>query len=286
MIVLPCSSVQSWRWKEKMLPLLTLGLIPTAAYILSSNHGWETSISSAAYSIWQRWQLSFKNLHITHVGHVTAQQRWDQVPEQSLPWQQWLKSLHFLHVLSGLAARMIACSQWHQNASVWEFIFSPPQRIISVCWLLNEWLKSQIPQQPSSTRLALASSLLRGAKEVLHKARFLEPRCFSTGKGERYGKTFVDFCGITVCRQSKNCADHPGLLLCFSPYLLQSWLGKRRVVPRFDIKAETFGCYVYNSLWLSFLPLVVALKEMWAMKGNHQHFHVDMESSSGTAHCV
>lgn len=31
-------------------------------------------------------------------------------------------------------------------------LFPPaPQRIISVYWLPNEWLKSQIPQQPSST---------------------------------------------------------------------------------------------------------------------------------------
>lgn len=37
---------------------------------------------------------------------------------------------------------------------------------------------------------------------------------------------------------------------------------------------------------MSFLPLVVVLKEKWAMKGNQQHFHVDMESSSGTADCV
>lgn len=136
--------------------------------------------------------------------------------------------------------------------------------------------------------MALGSFLLRGAKQVLSKARFLEARCFSTGRGERCGKTFVDFWGLTVCRQPKNCADHlhPGILPCFSPSLLQSWLGKRRVVPCFDIETEAYGCYTSNSIRLSFLPLVVVLKEKRAMKGNQQHFHVDMESSSGIAGCV
>lgn len=126
-VVLPCCSVRSWRCTEKMLPLVTLAVIPTAAYILSNTHGWETSISSAAYSIWQMWQLSFTNLHVTHVRHVTAQSRWDQVPEQSLPWQQWLTPLSFLHVLLDLAVIMTACSEWHQNASVWEFFFFPTE---------------------------------------------------------------------------------------------------------------------------------------------------------------
>lgn len=76
------------------------------------------------------------------------------------------------------------------------------------------------------------------------------------------------------------------LLPCFSPYLLQSWFGKRRVVPCFVIKTEAYGCYICNSLRLSFLPLVVVLKEKWAMKAfpwaMKQHFHVDKESSSGT----
>lgn len=107
--------------KEKMLPLLTPVVIPTTAYIQDNAQGWETSISSAGYSIWQAWQLNMRNLHITRVQNVTAQRRWGHVTGQSLPWQRWLKPVCFLHVLLGLAARITARSEWHQKTSAGEF---------------------------------------------------------------------------------------------------------------------------------------------------------------------
>lgn len=134
--------------KRRCCHLLTLVVIPATAYIQDNAQGWGTGISSASYTIWQEWQLNVRNLHVTRVQNVTAQHRWGQ----SLPRQQWLKPLIFLHVLSGLAARMTAHAEWHQKTSAWDFYFLfPPKKIVSVCCCLNEWLKFQIPQQQPST---------------------------------------------------------------------------------------------------------------------------------------
>jgi len=160
--------------------------------------------------------------------------------------------------------------------------------------------------------MALASFLLRGAKQVLQEAKFVEPRCFSTAGGERCGKPFVVCHGTTVHRQSKNCADrqiftlkgsrktalllepstaggkhlYSGIAALLPTLLAPKLAWYRRMKSGFSIKTEVYGYYFYNSVRLSFLPLIVVLKEKQGMKGDQQHFHVDTQSSSWTASCL
>lgn len=156
---------------------------------------------------------------------------------------------------------MTAYSEWH-HWKLWLGNSAPsPRESLSVCWCLNECLKSQIPQPHTSTEHGPCFLPTERIQTSPTQAEFPEPRCFSTAKGERCGKPFVASCGITVCRQSKNCAEHQIFIykrsskstvteaqhrqrkapapwhFCSASYpTLYRWLHNRKMIPLFSLQ--------------------------------------------------